>query len=205
MAPLSEQVKADLSDEVELPWITFEITEDTAQEEIDAFLRAKAPSGVSKKDCSWISVHHPVKCAQCQNSDLKALERRIQEMRSNDYMSPKLLDEAARRSGVITGKWMIFKGKDAIDDAWNTVVQLVADPQSRFHSAKVSPCPADTRTQVICAYTKDYLDENDVMAAREELRRRGFVDSLAYKPDVYTTALIYDNFYGFDKIRYRSR
>ena len=44
---------------------------------------------------------------------------------------------------------------------------------------------------VICVYTRDYTDEEDVMRVEQQLRMIGITGQLSYKPDIYTTLGIY--------------
>lgn len=63
-------------------------------------------------------------------------------------------------------------------------------------SAKVSPRKLTGRypSHVICVYTDNYTDTEEVLAAREELREQcGIKRKISYKPDVYTHVGIYRN------------
>ena len=46
---------------------------------------------------------------------------------------------------------------------------------------------------VICVYTEDYTDAEDVMRVERELRSLGITEVLFYKPDIYTHLNIYAN------------
>ena len=48
-------------------------------------------------------------------------------------------------------------------------------------------------TRVICIYTEDYTNVEDVMRIRRELRSMGINELLYYKPDIYTKFDIYCN------------
>ena len=46
---------------------------------------------------------------------------------------------------------------------------------------------------MICVYTDNYADADDVMRVERELRSLGINDVLYYKPDIYTYFGIYAN------------
>lgn len=123
------------------------------------------------------------------------------------------LASLAKRYNCVTGKWMVFVKSSEVDDAWSRVAHTVmCNPAGRFFTAKVSPrtrrlrvLAGETHTRpeeeeeehVICAYTRDFTNEKEVMEAREELRQLGFAQTLFYKADLYTHLGIYrDNPWG---------
>ena len=93
-----------------------------------------------------------------------------------------------------------------VDDTWTAVAKAVVSGTLGF-SAKVfkgdepkAPC------FVICVYTKDFTNEEEVWAVEESLRKLGITVSLCYKPDIYTTLGIYSgNSWGIRPTIYRSR
>lgn len=97
-----------------------------------------------------------------------------------------------------SGKWLIFLPPNVIDSAW----QLVADAVHKgklWDRAKASTLGAimtkkrdasinQPDMHVICVYTYNADDKDDVMQIREYLRRLGFVQKLPYKLDADTLA-----------------
>ena len=60
-----------------------------------------------------------------------------------------------------------------------------------------------SQSYVICVYTRDYLNLNDVQRVRKKLKEIGFNKPLAYKPDLYTYLGIYSKtFPGLKASRY---
>ncbi|ODM97744.1 hypothetical protein Ocin01_08936 [Orchesella cincta] len=92
---------------------------------------------------------------------------------------------------IVTGKWLIFDSLDKIDETWEKISTAVANGILGC-SAKVSTIKdQETRSPykdnaVICVYTYDHNDENDVMRVRGALRRMGFTKKLPYKTDIAT-------------------
>ena len=125
---------------------------------------------------------------------------------------PALLKELAKKYGVVTGKWMLFPLEEVVDDAWTIVARLVT--QKRLGSAaKVSSreeLKANTRTRVICVYTQDFTDEEDVQRVAKVLiegfRNHNLRFNLSYKADIYTRLGIYaGNNYGIRTTIYEER
>lgn len=116
------------------------------------------------------------------------------------------IDELAKCLGLLSGKWMIFEPESKINNTWALIANLCE--KGKIWSAKVS-----TKTQqaykdqeyIICVYTKNYLDEEDVFYMREILRQSGFERTLYYKPDIYTILHIYSDNKHLFKLRRSSR
>ena len=70
-------------------------------------------------------------------------------------------------------------------------------------TAKVAPKRPGFYNHVICVYTENYLDMDDVKRVREGLRQLGFTKKLQYKPDVFTYCGVYaKNQWGIPPTRY---
>lgn len=82
-----------------------------------------------------------------------------------------------------SGKWLIFEDPETIDEAWEQVKYGI---QSGIlgGDAKVSTKRVfNGGSHVICVYTYNWKDEEDVMRIRSELRELGFEKPLSYKSD----------------------
>ena len=105
-----------------------------------------------------------------------------------------LIDEISQRTGLLSGKWLIYVQKEHVDKLWDKIEKL-AD-KGKIWSAKVSTTAhpwASEGKHVICVYTENYLDERDIMKTREVLRQIGIRTRLTYKPDIYTLLGIYSD------------
>ena len=79
-----------------------------------------------------------------------------------------------------TGKWMIFRRTGApIDIAWRIVREATWENKLGF-GCKVTSNNGRS-SHVICVYTYDYTDEDDVFRVRQALRELGFTEKLGYK------------------------
>lgn len=112
---------------------------------------------------------------------------------SNNVRDPWLFLESRDEifeSSDISGKWCIFRTTDVVDDAWRAVVQLWK--AGRILHAKVSTVQAVAfggyDRHVICVYTRDWQDQEDVQRMRDLLREAGFTERLGYKRDSDTAA-----------------
>ena len=85
------------------------------------------------------------------------------------------------------GKWLIFSPVAEIDAVWSTIKIATENgllgSSSKVATAKPNPNAIDSNTKVICVYTYDCFDKDDVMRIRQELRNQGFISKLAYKTD----------------------
>ena len=105
-----------------------------------------------------------------------------------------LIDEIAKKTDLLSGKWLIYVYREHVDKLWDEIEKLV--DEGKIWSAKVSTSAHPWTSKgkhVICVYTKNYLDEQDVMKTREVLRQIGIENRLTYKPDIYTLLGIYSD------------
>jgi hypothetical protein len=88
------------------------------------------------------------------------------------------------------GKWMVFRKPEDVDEVWNGITSSIPE---KLTVAKVSTKEYINRqgTHVICIYTKDYRDIEDVKKTLNVLRSLGIQDRIYYKPDVMTMANVY--------------
>jgi len=95
------------------------------------------------------------------------------------------------------GKWMLFIKNSEVDQKWKTVVKGVISGKLG-NTAKVTPASQGTNTvHLICVYTKDFRDVDDVNRVLKNLRNMGFEAGMSYKADAATHLHIYrDNQWG---------
>ena len=112
-------------------------------------------------------------------------------------LSEESLDWGAQNYEIMSGKWLIFRQRDQIDDIW-TMIEKETRKEELGIASKVSTLLQGKVRHVICVYTNNYLDKGDVFRVRENLRELGIDESLYYKPDIYTKLGIYS---GTTKLR----
>jgi hypothetical protein len=98
------------------------------------------------------------------------------------------------------GKWLFHVAEKYIDNTWENVKKAVTEGKL-WTTAKASTAwRSKGGPYVVCVYTYDYDDKNDVMRIRDYLRKMGFKRPVAYKTDDQTLAGIYaDNTQGIAK------
>jgi len=112
------------------------------------------------------------------------------------------LDRLARESGMIEGKWLVYCSPDKVNDVWRIVASSMIRGELGF-CIKVSTARKVASDHVVCVYTKNFIDLEDIMRVRKKLRELGFTNRLFYKPDIYTRLNIYSNsFSDFAEHRY---
>ena len=94
-----------------------------------------------------------------------------------------------------SGKWLIFVHERKVDEIWEIIKNATEKGKlgssSKVATAKPNPNAFHPRIKVICVYTYDWTDEDDVMRIRRELRDLGFHKLMSYKSDEDTRADLY--------------
>jgi hypothetical protein len=91
----------------------------------------------------------------------------------------------------VVGKWLAFVGEADVDAVWEKVTAATLSGRLGL-AAKVAtawPNPlARLSKRLICVYTYDFTDHEDVARVLVALRDLGFKERLSYKTDVDTLA-----------------
>jgi len=113
----------------------------------------------------------------------------------NPYRNRLELDLAscARQHNVLSGKWMLFPSHAFVDQAWFKVAKATWEGRLG-HAAKVALDAADPHKDdhVICIYTDDFTNKDDVLRVLRELKMMGLAHDgldergIYYKADAYT-------------------
>ncbi len=95
------------------------------------------------------------------------------------------------------GKWLVFVPLPQADDVWEKIRRATEEEKlggsAKGSTAKPNPNARDPNTKVICVYTYDWADKNDVRRVREELRQLGVLSKIPYKADQETYSGKYAN------------
>lgn len=104
--------------------------------------------------------------------------------------------------------WQIlFFSRSKIDVSWTAIAKAVVSG-TLGTAAKMfkSDSSEEESYYVICVYTEDFTNEEEVWAAEKSLRKLGITEHLYYKPNIYTTVGIYrENEWGIRPTIYKSR
>jgi hypothetical protein len=86
-----------------------------------------------------------------------------------------------------SGKWLVFAPISQIDEVWSRIKQATEDgclgDSAKVATARPNSNASDPETKVICVYTYDWTDREDVSRIREGLRALGIVSKIPYKAD----------------------
>ena len=91
-----------------------------------------------------------------------------------------------------SGKWMIFPKRPEADALWEVIARATFDGKlgsaSKCGTARPNPNAFDPSSTVICVYTPDFDDGEDVMRVRKTLQELGVTWKIPYKLDSTTLA-----------------
>ncbi len=104
----------------------------------------------------------------------------------------------AKRKGPIkppterSGKWLIFIKKTEADAFWESIARATSEGRlgssAKCGTARENPNALDQGKTVVCVYTPDFDDMEDVMRVRSALRDLGVSWKIPYKLDSATMA-----------------
>ena len=104
--------------------------------------------------------------------------------------SSKITDsESSQHSFPDAGKWLLFVDPADIDKVWQKIAEAtkanLLGIGSKCSTMRKNP-NAVSKEMVICVYTHDYNDKEDVFRVRQALRGLGFTKKIPYKTDQAT-------------------
>ncbi|KAK4236932.1 hypothetical protein C8A03DRAFT_35131 [Achaetomium macrosporum] len=117
------------------------------------------------------------------------------------------LRELAVACNVVTGKWMLFADPGYVNDVWARVARATANNQLGI-GAKVETRVESEKARLICVYTRDFRDKDDVARVLNRMRELELVRpgrQIYYKSDAWTELGIYGgNNWGIQASMYSS-
>lgn len=97
--------------------------------------------------------------------------------------------------GARTGKWLVFVPARQIDRWWELIrgatEQGLLGISAKAATARPNELAGSQRTKLICVYTSDWQDHDDVRRVLQQLRNLGVRSRLSYKTDVATSSGVY--------------
>jgi hypothetical protein len=161
---------------------------------LQQFLQTWPLSTTTDSSVSWIYVRNPAGDSATKESkaDDDGLSKAWSSLclSRNDAVSCTDLHALAVEYSVLGGKWMIFSNSASVDMDWSKVAEGVTSGILGI-VADVSTKPDDSGMHVICVFTKNYLDMDDVKRVRQGLRSLGFTKKLKYKPNAFTSCGVF--------------
>ena len=93
------------------------------------------------------------------------------------------------------GKWNVFVVSSRVDVVWADIKAALENGKLGSQAKVSTACPSsnsnDPNQSVICVYTYDGDDEEDVMRVREALRQLGITGKIGWKSDDTTRRGLY--------------
>jgi len=87
------------------------------------------------------------------------------------------------------GKWLLFVSPNKIDTVWEKVDKATQKGLlgiSSKCSTRIGALVSLKKDMVICVYTYDYRNKQDLFRVRKELRKMGFNERIPYKTNQTT-------------------
>ena len=166
----------------------------------------RAPTEIDEAGWHWLRVKHVTgfpreardgyfprrgvtRPASTTEADLPAVEESEEGALPADAETVADADRLALETTYLSGKWLIERPAETVEELWEGVVEDVA--AERFWDAKVSTragCDAfDEADHAVLVFTPNYFDREDVDRVRRRLREvHGVTEESRYRPDVYT-------------------
>ncbi|KAK4156419.1 hypothetical protein C8A00DRAFT_30703 [Chaetomidium leptoderma] len=118
------------------------------------------------------------------------------------------LRDLAGVCNVVTGKWMLFPEPGNVNEVWAKVCQATANDELGT-GAKVETRVESAKERLICVYTRDFRDKDDVARVLNRMRELELVrpggKQIYYKSDAWTELGIYGgNNWGIGASTYSS-
>ncbi|MFC7323822.1 putative phosphothreonine lyase domain-containing protein [Halorubrum rutilum] len=154
------------------------------------WLRVKDVTGFPREARDGYFPRHGVtRPAATTEADLPAVERDGEGSLPADAERVADVDRFALETTYLSGKWLVERPSEAVDELWDAVVDDVA--AERFWDATVTTragCKAfGEADHAVLVFTPNYFDRADVDRVRRRLREvHGVTEAIRYRPDAYT-------------------
>ena len=117
------------------------------------------------------------------------------EVSTTFFWLPCLRVTAGKRMTSNGGKWMIFADWEDLDMYWEWIKRATIlghlGPASKVSTRRPTSLRQDESKGVICIYTYNYKDLEDIRRVRSELADMGFTDLIYYKTNEATRSGLY--------------
>jgi hypothetical protein len=117
-------------------------------------------------------------------------ERKPSEVTDEPWLWAERAVGDYRQANENSGKWLVYLSVESVDLYWEKIRQATIEGRLGYR-AKVatsmrSPLSSRPKSRVICVYTYDWTDADDVHRVREALRELGIKRPIVYKADADT-------------------
>lgn len=202
------------ADEPYNPW-EGDIMAKQLHETLDTFLARLPPSTTTVTSGPWIWIANPLSSQRPLQIDVAGFKTSGNDL-LEEYMKRKAKAEAenpgkppgtithilkadrewleksivdlAKSKGMTNGKWMLFPSSDMVDEMWRKVAKATLEGTLGC-AAKVATDDGSENRRLICVYTEDFTDEEDVRRVVDKMRELHLTKAeqgIYYKCDAYT-------------------
>jgi hypothetical protein len=97
----------------------------------------------------------------------------------------KQIQNIAQKHGCVTGRWVAYIDGFSVDDVWNVVAQAT-NIGMLGRVSRVSACDKHRQQFVICIFTEDFTDKQDVARVLRALKEKiPSMRDMRYRPNFY--------------------
>ncbi|KAL2000921.1 hypothetical protein VTN02DRAFT_2458 [Thermoascus thermophilus] len=150
-----------------------------------------------------LKVEHERSHAKTEEELMRKLNPLQQKLESDLFAT-------ARKTGIITGKWMLFPSVDHVDRVWRVVAKATRKGKLGVAAKVATDDGSAGRARLVAVYTRDFDDKEDIKRVLQKLVALGVVERrgtpIYYKCDAYSYLEIKsDNEYGLRASMFSSR
>ncbi|ELU16100.1 hypothetical protein CAPTEDRAFT_224745 [Capitella teleta] len=170
-------------------WYTF-----LPHHDLQLFLSRHKPSEITNPNMFWVCVSnvHSKPIPEYDEQVTHLMWSQLQK--KTDSITLDDIKELATAVGFTQGKWQLTEKSRNVDDLWSTVAEATHGGQLGSMSkvsTKSSATGSSGQLHIICVYTQDFTEAEDVCRVERELRNLGVKGKLVYKPDIFNELGIY--------------
>ncbi|ELZ48218.1 hypothetical protein C463_01481 [Halorubrum californiense DSM 19288] len=176
----------------------------------------RSPTAIDEPERRWLRVKHMTgfprqardgyfrehgvtRPAATAEADRPAVDAEAAESLPADPETVRDVDRLALETTYLSGKWLVERPPERVDDLWEAVVEDVA--AERLWDAKVTTAAGreafGETDYAVLVFTPNYFDREDVDRVRRRLRDvHGVTEEIRYRPDVYTLDGIHEERLG---------
>jgi hypothetical protein len=154
------------------------------------WLRVKQVTGFPRQARdAYFPTHEVTRPAATTEADLPEIDRARADALPADPETVRDADRLALETTYLSGKWLVERPAETVDEIWERVVEDVA--AGRLWDAKVTTRAGreafGETAHAVLVFTPNYFDRDDVDRVRRRLREvHGVTEEIRYRPDVYT-------------------
>ena len=129
------------------------------------------------------------------NSDFPSKVLDVYWVEASNRVSRNFAKE--KECNLLAGKWLIYVNNNDIDIVWQKIKKATKDGllgiKSKAATSKLNINFTSENEKIVCVYTYNWLDKEDVFRIENEIRKLNIKYALCYKTDEDTKKGLYKN------------